>query len=75
MFQKKSYLILIAFILLIINSCSEYQKVLKSTDYNLKYEKAIEYYEEEDYYRALSLLEELVSLYRGSERAERIAWM
>ena len=30
-------------------SCGEYQKVLKSSDANYKYEMAVKYYESEDY--------------------------
>ncbi len=56
-------------------SCSEYQKLLKSDNYDLKLEKAKEYYEEEDYYRAMSLLEELRSIYRGSNEAEEITYL
>lgn len=60
--------------LMILSACSEFQKLLKSSDYDLKYEKALEYYAEEDYYRSISLLEELVSLYRGTKKAENIAY-
>lgn len=56
-------------------SCSEYQKLLKSDNYELKLEKAKEYYEDEDYYRAMSLLEELRSIYRGSNEAEEITYL
>ncbi len=56
--------------LVLLASCSEYQKVLKSTDYDLKYEKALEYYEEEDYMRASTLLQELISVFMGTDRAE-----
>jgi len=33
-------------------SCSGYEKVLKSDDYNLKYAKAFEYYNGEEYLRS-----------------------
>ncbi|MFM7730304.1 MAG: outer membrane protein assembly factor BamD [Flavobacteriales bacterium] len=56
----------------LLASCSEYNKVLKSTDMDLKYNKAIEYYGEEDYYKSLTLLEELISLTRGTQRAEDV---
>ena len=36
-------------IVLILFSCGEYQKVLKSSDVDYKYNKAIEYYEKEDF--------------------------
>jgi len=53
-------------------SCSEYSKVLKSTDVEYKYEKAVEYYEDGDYSKALSLFDELGTLFRGSDRSQEI---
>lgn len=57
-------------IVLLASSCSEYQKILKSTDYDLKYEKGLEYFEEGDYMRASTLFEELISVYMGTSKAE-----
>lgn len=56
-------------------SCSDYQKLLKSDNYDLKLEKAKEYYQDEDYYRAMTLLGELRSIYRGSGEAEDITYL
>lgn len=56
--------------MLAITSCSDYQKLLKSNDYDKKYEKAVELYEEGDYYRALQLFDQVIPVYRGKERAE-----
>ncbi|MBN3033969.1 MAG: outer membrane protein assembly factor BamD [Bacteroidales bacterium] len=53
-------------------SCSKYQKLLKSPDSDLKYEKANQYFEQEDYYRAMNLYEQLIPVYRGTEKAEII---
>jgi outer membrane protein assembly factor BamD len=53
-------------------SCSKHQKLLKSTDNELKYEKAIEYYESGDYYRALQVFEQLIPVYRGTNKAEQL---
>jgi len=50
--------------------CSDYQKLLKSDDYQKKYEKAIEYYNQDDYYRALQLFDQVIPVYRGKEEAE-----
>jgi outer membrane protein assembly factor BamD len=69
MFRKIIY---ISLILLIISSCSEYQKILKSSDYELKYKAAITYYEKNDFVRAAGLLEELKDIYRGTAKAEKI---
>ena len=53
-------------------ACSKYQKVLKSNDYELKYVKAKEYYNKNDYFRALPLFEELVNVFKGTDRAENL---
>ncbi len=53
-------------------SCSNYQKLLKSLDYEQWYEKGIEYYNKEDYMRAATLLGQLTSIYRGTDRAETV---
>lgn len=60
---------------LLFGSCTEYQKVLKSTDVEYKYKKTKEYYEEGKYYKAYPLLEELVTVYRGTQRAEELYYM
>jgi len=49
---------------IILASCGEYQKVLKSDDYNYKYEKAVSYYEDEQYNRAMPLFNELSTALR-----------
>lgn len=53
-------------------SCNSYEKLLKSPDLELKYEKAKEYYNKKDYYRALPLFEELISVYKGTRDIEKI---
>jgi outer membrane protein assembly factor BamD len=58
----------------VLASCGEYQKLLKSTDYELKYKKAIEYYEAEDFMKACTLFDELVTIYRGSDKAEKLIY-
>ncbi len=71
---RKSRLLLIAGLLVALSSCSKYQKLLKSTDNEQKYEMAISYYEQKDYYRAIQLFDQLQAIYRGTERAERISY-
>jgi len=57
---------------LILSGCSEYNKILNSTNYELKYDKAIEYYKAGDCYKALPLLEDLMSQYRMTDRGEDV---
>jgi len=64
--------IISAVVITLLTGCSQYQKLLKSTDYELKYTKAMAYFEAEDYNRAVTLFQELITIFRGSDKAERI---
>ncbi|NDW17381.1 outer membrane protein assembly factor BamD [Dysgonomonas sp. 216] len=55
---------------LLLASCGEYNKILKSSDYELKYTYAKKYYEEKRYGRTITLLEELVPIFKGTSKAE-----
>ena len=69
MFKKLGYIVVI---ILIFSSCSKYQKLLKSSDYEMKYKMGVMYYEKGDYTRAYNLLEELHGIYKGTKRAEKV---
>ncbi|MEP7262845.1 MAG: outer membrane protein assembly factor BamD [Bacteroidota bacterium] len=69
--MKTISLMLITTVIL-FTSCSNYQRVLKGSDMNLKFETAEKYYQKEEYYRALQLLEELMVVYRGTEKGEKV---
>ena len=56
----------------LLMSCSDYNKVLKSTDYEFKFKKAIEYYEAGEFVRSGTLFQELINIYRGTSRADQI---
>ena len=45
--------------------------MMKSTDMEAKYNAAVKYYEKKDYYHALQLFEELITVYRGTSKAEQ----
>ena len=73
MFMKMRFLgIGLLVILLITASCGDYNKIVKSTDYEFKYKKAVEYYEDGEYVRSATLFRELVNIYRGTSRADKI---
>ncbi len=59
-------------LLVLFSSCSQYQRLLKSDDFELKYATAIEYYYEENYGRSIALLSDVIPSYRGTAEAERI---
>ncbi len=71
MIQKVRYIIWGGLLLFGI-SCNDFQKVVKSTDYEFKVKKAKEYYDKKDYGRSSQLYQELVNIYRGTNRADQI---
>jgi outer membrane protein assembly factor BamD len=73
MFSNRFFSIFLSLsVLLIISACSGYEKLLKSTDYQLKYSKAIEYYEAGEYVRAGNLFDQIVTVYRGTTKADTV---
>jgi len=72
MTKRIAWLAVVIVVLQTMASCSHYQKVLKSDDLEYKYEEATKYYNEGEYFKALSLYEELIALYRGLGKAEEI---
>lgn len=58
--------------IIVLASCGEYEKILKSSDYQLKYNKAFEYFEKEDYVRAATLFEQIANVYRGTVKADTL---
>ncbi len=57
---------------LVLGSCaSGYQRLLKSSDVNKKYEAAVQYYDKGDFFRAGTLLEDLIPLLKGRPEAEK----
>jgi outer membrane protein assembly factor BamD len=50
----------------------KFNKLVKSTDIDAKYAAAVKYFKKEDYTKALTLFEELMSVYRGTAKAEEV---
>ena len=53
-----------------IAGCSKFRKIQKSGDWKMKYDAAIEYYENEDYHRSTLLFEDILPIIRGTAEAE-----
>ena len=66
---------ILAFALVALTSCGEYNKLLKSNDPDEKYDYAKIYFEQGKYNRAATLLTDVVPIYRGTEEAENALWM
>jgi outer membrane protein assembly factor BamD len=71
--KVRVYIILI--ISMLVGSCGEYGKLIKSADFELKKEKAKEYYEEGQYVKASELLSQVLTRYRATEEAEELNWI
>lgn len=59
-------------IVTLLSGCGEYQKVLKSTDADYKYQQALAYFNAGEYVKAQTLLDDVVPYYKGTERSEDI---
>ena len=66
--MKSSLLLLM--IALVLGSCSEYQKLLKSDDAAKKYAMADSLYKQRKFKKSLRLMEQIVPAYRGKPQAE-----
>jgi outer membrane protein assembly factor BamD len=58
--------------MLFLFGCGEYQQILKSKDPDLKFQKALMFFEAKQYVKSQTLLDEVKSFYRGTERSEEI---
>lgn len=74
MIMKKN-LLFILLAALLLSSCGEYNKLLKSTDYEYKYEAAKNYFAKGQYNRAATLLNELIAILKGTDKAEESLYM
>lgn len=59
---------------IIVSGCGEYEKLLKSRDFQAKYEAGVSYYEEEEYVRAATLFDQVVNIYRGTTKADTVKY-
>jgi len=71
----KVRLFIVLTILVFLSSCGEYEKLLKSTDYDLKKTKAKEYFDTGKYVKSSELLGQILPRYRATEEAEDLTWM
>lgn len=73
MFSRKTYTGIVALLSVVMAiSCSQYAKVLKSDDIDLKASKAFYYYNKGEYTKASVLFEQIASIVRGTQRADSV---
>jgi outer membrane protein assembly factor BamD len=66
---------IVLIILVLLSSCGDYQKLLKSTDFDLKKSKAKEYYDKGEYVKTTEILTQILPRFRATEEAEDLNWM
>lgn len=74
-FMKNNILISIFAIIMFSGCAHEFNQVYKSQDYNYKYEYAKECFANGKYSQAIALLEELVTIQKGTDNAEESLYM
>ena len=60
---------------LFLSSCGKYEKLLKSSDFQLKKEKALEYFEAGKYVKATELFTQILPRFRATDEAEELNWL
>lgn len=68
---KTAVLLVVAFAAV---GCGGFSKLLKGNDYELKYTKAFEYYDAKKYDKALQLFEQVMPVYKGLEKGEKVMY-
>lgn len=74
MLKKAIILTFIIGLLFVTFGCKNYQKILKGTNNELKYETAIDLYEHGDFNKALQFFDLLRAVYRGTEKGEMLTY-
>jgi len=70
--RKNGIIFAVFAIALLLSSCSGFDKILKSNDYDYKYKKSIEYMNKKDFYRASLLLEQVTTIYPVTVRDDSV---
>ena len=69
----KSNLTLLGLILLLaFTSCSKFSKIIKEPDPDLRFDAAIEYYNDDECLKSMTILEDLLPIYRGTKKSEDV---
>ncbi len=74
MFKARFGFLSLSIFIFLFTSCTGYEKLLKSDDFDKKFVKAKEYYNEGDYAKALPLLDQLLTVKVGTPQEEEIRY-
>ena len=59
---------------ILLGGCGEYEKLLKSRDFQKKYEMGVKMYEEGEYVKAGTLFDQVANIYRGTTKADTVKY-
>ena len=59
----------------LLASCSKYRKIEKNEDWRVKYEAALNYYDDKDYYHSALLFEQIRPIVRGLPEGEKVEFL
>lgn len=63
---------IILLLLLSLTACGEYQKILKSKNPDYKYDMALQYFNDKEYVKAQTLLDDVAAYFKGTERSQDV---
>ena len=72
--MKKRLLILAVLGLVVLASCNDFNRMVKSTDNEMKYEVAMDYFDRGDFNHALQLFDLLQASFRNTPKGEAITY-
>ena len=75
MFKNRVQIIVaVAAFTVLLSGCGEYEKLLKSRDYQKKYDMRISLYEEGEFVKAATLFDQIDNIYRGTTKADTVKY-
>lgn len=76
MFKSKvAVLMAIMLAVLTFTSCSEYQRVLKSPDYNYRFDYAKRAFDQKKYAQTTTILKDIITVFKGTDKAEEALYL
>lgn len=73
--RNKNIFVMAVFSLLLFASCGEFNNIVKSADYLYRYEAAKQYYADGKYSRAVVLLQDVISVLKGTDKGEESLYL
>ncbi|MEN8157483.1 MAG: outer membrane protein assembly factor BamD [Bacteroidota bacterium] len=68
------YILTIVAAALLLSGCGEYEKLLKSRDFQKKYDTGLSYYEEGEFVKSATLFDQVANIFRGTTKADTVKY-